>query len=164
MGHIHDKIDFIVNALIVHDDRVLLVFHTQLQRWLPVGGHVELDEEPNQALVREIREESSIEVGSLQIAATKPTLRASDYQALFPPNFLDIHTISRAHRHVGLVYVLKSDTSSVALAAAEHEQIRWFTESDLQQEQYALLEGVRYYAHEALQMAKDSSIRWEPLA
>ena len=58
MAHIHEKIDFVSTAIIVHRDKVLLVHHRGLKLWLPVGGHIELDEDPEEALFREIKEET----------------------------------------------------------------------------------------------------------
>jgi len=37
MVHINEKIDFTVEAFVVHSNRVLLIFHKKLQRWLPAG-------------------------------------------------------------------------------------------------------------------------------
>jgi ADP-ribose pyrophosphatase YjhB (NUDIX family) len=61
--------DFTVEAFVVHHNRVLLIYHKQLQKWLPLGGHIELNEDPEQALVREITEESGLEV---EILSQKP--------------------------------------------------------------------------------------------
>ena len=58
MPHIHYAIDFTVAIFVVHEHKVLLVHHRKLGKWLPLGGHVELDEEPEQAALREAREES----------------------------------------------------------------------------------------------------------
>jgi len=65
MPHIHELMDFTVEAFVVYEDRVLLIYHKQLHKWLPLGGHIELDEDPEQALFREIREESGLEVDIL---------------------------------------------------------------------------------------------------
>ncbi len=46
MPHIHELYDFVVSAFIVHRGRVLLIYHKKYDEWLPIGGHVELDEDP----------------------------------------------------------------------------------------------------------------------
>ena len=43
MPHIHEKIDFTVSLFIVEGEKVLLVHHKKLDRWLPIGGHIELE-------------------------------------------------------------------------------------------------------------------------
>jgi hypothetical protein len=42
MAHIHERIDFTVAIFVVHADRVLVIHHRKLDRWLPLGGHIEL--------------------------------------------------------------------------------------------------------------------------
>ena len=53
MAHIHEKIDFTVAIFVVRDRRILLIHHRKLDRWLPLGGHIELDEDPEIAALRE---------------------------------------------------------------------------------------------------------------
>ena len=89
MAHIHDKIDFTVAIFVVHDAKILLIHHRKLDKWLPLGGHIELDEEPEQAALREAKEESGLEVELLGERA--PTTEPADVptprsaQAMPPP-------------------------------------------------------------------------------
>ena len=60
MAHIHTEpgqIDFVVNVYVVYKNKVLLRFHEKYFLWLSVGGHVELNETPEVAAVREVKEE-----------------------------------------------------------------------------------------------------------
>ncbi|MFZ2682086.1 MAG: NUDIX domain-containing protein [Patescibacteria group bacterium] len=147
MPHIHDLIDFCVNAVIVCDDKVLLVDHKKLHTWMPVGGHIELDEDPDQALLREVREECGLEI---EVVADKAQVEGSDVKFLYRPQFVDIHQVNEAHRHVGFVYFCKSKTQAVTLAADEHNAIRWFTLAELADPQFAILPSIRHYAEQAL--------------
>lgn len=146
MPHIHEKIDFTVEAFVVHSHRVLLIFHKQLQKWLPLGGHIELDENPEQALFREVKEESGLDI---EILAEKPNITFEDKKFLFTPSYLDIHDISPTHRHIGLVYFVKAMSDEICLAPDEHEQIRWFSEGDLENSQFAISPDIKFYAKEA---------------
>ena len=78
MAHIHEKIDFTVAIVVVHEGKVLLIHHRKLDKWLPVGGHIELDEDPEQAALREAREEIRLEVELLggRPPTTEPAARA----------------------------------------------------------------------------------------
>ena len=51
-----------VAAYIIHNNKVLLIHHQKLDLWLPVGGHIDQNETPDDALLREIREEVNLEV------------------------------------------------------------------------------------------------------
>lgn len=148
MPHIHDLIDFAVAVYIVQDEKVLLVDHKQLAKWMPIGGHIELDEDPEEALFREVQEECGLEI---EVAGTKPGIQENGTKALIPPIYLDIHDNKLPHRHVGLVYFAKAKSSDVSLADKEHNEIRWFTKEELSNPQYAIGEYIRYYAEHAIE-------------
>ena len=56
------KTDLVVAGYIFSKDKVLLIHHKKLDLWLPVGGHIEKNETPDEALLREIKEEIGIDV------------------------------------------------------------------------------------------------------
>ncbi len=145
MAHLHDLIDFTIAAFIVHADKVLLVHHKKLDTWLPVGGHIELDEDPEQALMREIKEESGLDV---QIMGARENIDSDHIKSLIPPVYLDIHKITDEHRHIGMVYFATSKTDKIVLAEQEHNDIKWFTKEELGSDD--LLENVTYYGTKAL--------------
>ncbi|MDP2642022.1 MAG: NUDIX domain-containing protein, partial [bacterium] len=62
MPHIHEKIDFTVEVFIVYKDKVLIRKHDKYDKWLAVGGHIELEEDPNQAAVSEEKEEVGLDI------------------------------------------------------------------------------------------------------
>lgn len=148
MPHINEKIDFTIGAYIVFEDKVLLILHKQLKKWLPVGGHIELDEDPEQALLREIKEESGLEV---EIVASKPNLESPGTKFLPTPEYLDIHEISNSHKHIGMVYFAKAITENVMLQEAEHDDIRWFSQADLEDTTLNLTPAVKFYCQKALE-------------
>jgi hypothetical protein len=46
MPHIYDKIDCTVAVFVGQQAKVLLVPHRALGKWLPLGGHIELNADP----------------------------------------------------------------------------------------------------------------------
>jgi len=56
------KKHFTASALIIDKSRVLLLYHKKLNVWLHPGGHVEENENPDETLLREVKEETGLEV------------------------------------------------------------------------------------------------------
>jgi 8-oxo-dGTP pyrophosphatase MutT (NUDIX family) len=56
MAHIHNATDFMVAIFVVQGGKVLLAHHRKLGKRLPLAGHIELDEEPETAALRETTE------------------------------------------------------------------------------------------------------------
>lgn len=151
MPHIHEAIDYAVSVYVVDNNRVLFVHHTKLDLWLPVGGHIELDEDPEEAAYREVKEESGLDI---VLYGEKPSIDLISGQAklLIPPVYMDIHKISETHRHIGIVYFATSKTNNVRLAKNEHKAIQWLSKEDLKN--YELQPQVQFYAEQALDKLK----------
>ena len=147
MAHIHDKIDFTVAIFVVHDDRVLLIHHRKLNKWLPLGGHIELDEDPEIAALREAKEESGLDV---ELVGERPPTTEPGTRALIAPRFLDIHRISATHEHIGMIYWARPKRGDVTLATEEHHDIRWCTMADLERLDPPMTNAVKWYCHTAL--------------
>ena len=147
MPHIHEKIDFTVAIFIVQDGKILLIHHRKLDKWLPLGGHIELDEDPEQAALREAREESGLEV---ELLGERPPTTSPGTRALIAPRFLDIHRISETHEHIGLIYWARPKNGKLALAAEEHHDIRWCALDDLETLQPPMTDAVKWYCRQAI--------------
>src|SRR2546427_1990479 len=147
MAHIHEKIDFTVVIFVVDQSKVLLIHHRKLGKWLPLGGHIELDEDPEQAALREAREESGFEV---ELLGERPPTTGAGTRALIAPRFLDIHRITDTHEHIGMIYWARPRNGTVTLAAAEHHGIRWCSVEELEQLQPPMAAAVKWYCCQAL--------------
>ncbi|MBM3226390.1 MAG: NUDIX domain-containing protein [Candidatus Tectomicrobia bacterium] len=149
MPHLHEKIDFTVAIFVVQDAKVLLIHHRALDKWLPLGGHIELDEDPEQAALREAREESGLDV---ELLGVRPPTTEPGTRALLAPRFLDIHRISATHEHIGMIYFARPRDASTALqlAPAEHHAIRWCTGADLLTLSPPLSRAIRWYCEQAI--------------
>ncbi|MBI3875500.1 MAG: NUDIX domain-containing protein [Verrucomicrobia bacterium] len=148
MAHIHEKIDFTVAIFVVHRGRVLLVHHRKLDKWLPLGGHIELDEGPEQAALREAKEESGFDV---ELLGERPPTTEPGTRALIAPRFLDIHRITDTHEHIGLIYWAQPKNGALALAAEEHHDIRWVRAEELSALQPPMSNAVKWYCLKAIE-------------
>ena len=148
MAHIHEKIDFTVAIFVVHDAKVLVVLHRKLGKWLPLGGHIELDEDPEIAALREAKEESGLEV---ELVGERPPTTGPGTRALIAPRFLDIHRISATHEHIGMIYWARPKSGSVSLATEEHHDIRWCSSEELDRLEPAMSDAVKWSCRKAIE-------------
>ena len=148
MPHIHEAIDFTVAIFVVRDGKVLVIHHRKLDKWLPLGGHIELDEDPEQAALREAREESGFEV---ELIGDRPPTTEPGTRALIAPRFLDIHRISDTHEHIGLIYFARPIGGEATLEEREHHAIRWCSQEELGHLAPPMAASVRWYAEKALE-------------
>ena len=163
MAHIHEKIDFTVAIFVVHDEKILLIHHRKLDKWLPLGGHIELDEDPEQAALREAKEESGLDV---ELLGERAPTTGPGTRALIAPRFLDIHRISDSHEHIGLIYWARPKVgplccaalddrqvvpTHLSLAAEEHHDIRWCSSDELDTLQPAMSDAVKWYCRKAIE-------------
>lgn len=155
MPHIHKDIDYTVSIYIVCKNKVLLRMHEKFHKWLVPGGHIELDETPQEAAVREVKEETGLDV-MIHIDQTSPHTPMDDEVELYHPAFLNIHEIpglGYRHRHLDFVYFA---TSTSEVIAPTHEDDRsddclWLTADEVKVKK-DLSERVRYYALSALKV------------
>lgn len=148
MPHIHEAIDFTVAIFVVQDRRILLILHRKLNKWLPLGGHIELNEDPEMAALREAREESGFEV---ELIGERPPTTEPGTRALIAPRFLDIHRISDTHEHIGLIYWARPRSGAMTLAPEEHHNIGWFSSDELDRLEPPMSNAVKWYCRKAIE-------------
>ena len=147
MAHIHFAIDFTVAIFVVQKGEVLLVLHRKLGKWLPLGGHIELDEDPEIAALREAKEESGLDV---ELIGDRPPTTEPGTRALIAPRFLDIHRISPTHEHIGMIYFARPRGGQVTLSPEEHHDIRWCSAEKLEELDPAMSNAVKWYCRKAI--------------
>ncbi len=150
MPHIHEKIDFTVEVFIVYQNTVLLRKHDKYKIWLSVGGHIELDEDPNQAAVREVKEETGFDI---ELIGKAPSFdnEGEGYKELIPPKFLNRHKISNIHEHVTLIYFALAKNKNITQGKQEiSDECRWFTKEELDNPEYNIRDSIKFYAKDAL--------------
>jgi 8-oxo-dGTP pyrophosphatase MutT (NUDIX family) len=148
MPHIHEKIDFCAEVFIVHNNKVLLRKHDKLGIWLGVGGHIELDEDPNQAAIREVKEEVGLDV---ELYNPTNLHKRENFKELIPPKHINRHKINDTHEHIALVYFAKANTDQLVLSKIEvTEDCKWLTKEELND--LNLNKDIKKYAIHALEL------------
>jgi 8-oxo-dGTP pyrophosphatase MutT (NUDIX family) len=152
MAHLHYHVDFTVAIFVVRDGKLLLIHHRNLDKWLPLGGHIDLNEDPEAAALREAKEESGLDV---ELVGERPPTTEPGTRALVAPRFLDIHRITDTHQHVGMIYWARPKGGTLSLAPAEHHDIRWCTSGELDQLAPPMSRAVKWYCRKALEELAD---------
>lgn len=139
-------------VLIVCKDRVLLHHHKKFNRLLPVGGHVDDDELPEDAALREVKEETGLVV---RLYNSDNTL-FPDVRLLIRPVHIMLFNIKDSmdpHQHIDFVYFAKAETGKIDPNHGESAKLHWFQRHEILATD--MPENVRILALEALDLLAD---------
>src|SRR4051812_14585492 len=101
--------------------------HRLIHKWLQPGGHIEIQENPWQALTHELMEEAGLDIDKEVSLILSPPLLDLDGVtehpapiAVFTLDFNDDPT----HKHTDLAYAFVANTDRVKPAPEESQEIR----------------------------------------
>jgi 8-oxo-dGTP pyrophosphatase MutT (NUDIX family) len=106
-----DPVHVTGSAIVVGSRGVLLLKHKRLGLWLQPGGHVDRDETPWAAALREAAEETGLDV---------------DFVEQPPPLVhVDVHPGGRGHTHLDLRYLVDGGDADPTPPEGESQDIEW---------------------------------------
>jgi 8-oxo-dGTP pyrophosphatase MutT (NUDIX family) len=116
------KRHFTVSGFVVEGDSTLLHWHPKLSLWLPPGGHIDPDEDPVEAAIREALEETGI---LCEVVPHEPPLGFASVPELPSPMKIicaDVPATADepAHQHIDMSYALRP-VAGAARVAPEHD-------------------------------------------
>lgn len=141
MGHIHSEPgqhDYTVGAYIMRLDgpepKALLHLHKKMRMLFPIGGHIELDETPWQAVAREVKEESGYLLSQTKVLQPKQRIKSLSDVTIHPqPVAVSDHDVTIEHFHTDLAYAFVVDSEPQSTAdEGESTDLRWLTQSELE--------------------------------
>lgn len=130
-----------VVAKIKGEQKVLLHMHKKHNHWYGLGGHVENNEDPVEAAIREAREEAGIDV---TIISKRPPKNFKHTRELIAPVLLMDQDINGDHRHIDCIYF---GTTKNPLKVIMQEEFRWCSKEEL--DSMDLQEDTRYIVKQA---------------
>jgi 8-oxo-dGTP pyrophosphatase MutT (NUDIX family) len=121
---------FTSTAYIIDQGKVLLLMHPKLKKWLPPGGHVELNETPPECAKREALEETGLEIELIQ--QENLWLNFWNASSIERPYLCLLENIPAfgdkpAHQHIDMIYLAKP------LRGTLLEGVRWFALDEVEQ-------------------------------
>lgn len=124
---------FTVSGFVVVDGSTLLHWHPKLQLWLPPGGHIDEDEDPVQAVLREALEETGY---VCEVVPHEEPLAFSNVSQLPSPLKIIIADVSAtgsqpAHQHIDMSYVLRPIADVARVEPERDHGFRWVSADDL---------------------------------
>jgi 8-oxo-dGTP pyrophosphatase MutT (NUDIX family) len=112
-----------VTGFVVHEGRVALHWHRKLDMWLPAGGHIEANEDPVQAVLREVEEEFGVVASVLPIAHRTPYTGGPEQ--LEPPHSMLDCIVAPDHVHIDLCYYCKLESGYPGVPEHPDSPILW---------------------------------------
>ena len=139
---------FCATACIVNQekDKILFIHHKKLNKWLFVGGHIEEDENPEHAVLREVKEETNLDIELVG----KRYPREEDY---IIPFALQKNYTKPNHEHMDLFYVaIDKGTSKLKDNTEEIKAHRWFSKQEIESEDFDTFPEKKQMALDVLKM------------
>jgi 8-oxo-dGTP pyrophosphatase MutT (NUDIX family) len=138
---------FTVTTTIVYKNKVLLHYHKSLKKWIPIGGHIDRDELPEDAAIREAREEAGIDI---VLFDSDLKLGIKESRQLIKPAHLVLHNINGYHQHIDFTFYATADTFDLNPSFGETNELKWFTKEEI--ENMDMIDNAKLCALEALKI------------
>jgi len=120
---------FTATTFVVHQHKTVLHLHRSLKMWLPPGGHIDRDELPHIAALREVKEETGL---SVELIHTEPTIQSKNAQEIPGPRHLLLENINPFHQHIDMIYFARASSYQVTPDSGESLELKWFTTEELE--------------------------------
>lgn len=139
--------DFVAGAFLERDGKILFLKHKKYGIWLQPGGHVEEDETPDEAAVREMKEETGLEV---EVVGEEKEFESYSATDLPMPFNINLHQIEESHWHCDFQYEVRKvgDTEEYEYP---DEKIRWLSKEEIRSDSFEMPANVRRSALELLE-------------
>jgi 8-oxo-dGTP pyrophosphatase MutT (NUDIX family) len=117
-------------AFLVRDGKTLLHRHKKLGMWLPPGGHVDEGEHPDEAVLREVREETGLAAEFL-VPPAEPVMSGGRVLSLHQPQRVQVEEIPNHPSHIDLIYFMRAGAGPVRPGDGESADWRWLSAAEL---------------------------------
>lgn len=138
---------------VVNNGRVLLHMHKKYHTWFPLGGHVEPDELPHEAALREVMEESGL---SVKLVVREPQNFSIGLVTRIPsPVAVYAEGDKETEEFLDFIYAAVSESKEPVCSDEESHIFRWFSVEELRDEKEDIKIHIRNTAIYCLGYAQD---------
>lgn len=122
---------FTVSGFVVDNARTALHWHPKLSLWLPPGGHIEADEDPVQAVLREVLEETGITAEVVPHRQPYTFRNVTQLPSPFSIIVADVVEGDETHQHIDMAYVVRPVPGALLAPTERDHGWVWMTEAEL---------------------------------
>lgn len=145
----HADRDFVAGAFIAKDEKILFLRHKKYGVWLQPGGHIEDRETPDEAAIRETKEETGLEVEIIEDFRPETSFE-NESEDLPQPFNINLHRIEEGHWHLDFQYLARP-VNELEEKEYSDEDMKWFSQEELEDESLDMPENARRTALKALE-------------
>lgn len=123
-------------------NQFLLVKHKKLGKWVQPGGHIEMNEDPEEAAIRETYEETGLHVELVG----KRYPRETDF---IKPLALQRNAVKPDHIHIDIIYMAVPTTDeNLIFNEKETEGLKWFSLEEILDNNFETFDDVKEWCKE----------------
>lgn len=115
-------------TFVVYKNKTLLHLHKKLGLWLPPGGHIDRDELPEEAALREVKEETGLDV---KLYNPDQKMGFTYSKQILRPMHVLLENINKFHQHIDSIFFATANTFNVKSGEGETDDLKWVTIDEL---------------------------------
>ncbi len=123
-----------VGGYLFKDNKVLLIYHPKINKWLPVGGHIDENETPEMSIIKEFKEEVGLNIkvvnSGLTMSISEPNIRRVQPS----PFYSEIHSVGDHNHHCQFFICELIDVNqNVNVDGIEVKEFEWLSKEEVQE-------------------------------
>ena len=117
---------------VINNGKVLLHQHKKYKTWFPLGGHIEENEFPHEAAIREVKEESGFDVNLIETELA-PEIELARVKRIPAPFCLLHEGIGGVENFFDFIYIAETTETEPHPEDNESKEFKWFSYDELKE-------------------------------
>lgn len=116
------------SVYVVIDNRVLLHKHKKYNTLFPLGGKMNINEVPHETAIREVYEESGLEI---ELYNRESELNLGRVIQLYNPMYTLLENVGHEVENIDFIYFARALSDKVKPQKGESKELYWFTKEEI---------------------------------